>query len=304
MIDIESYILSKLPDAQPNHNGKIHTLCPFHDDNRASFSINAYDGLFICGSSSCGVRGTFPLFYKLMENKKSWKDVFEDLKQTSTDFSFDDLFHGKKSHVYSSDHVVNEFPDPVCMEPLNVVKYLADRNLGKEVIECFGLQYGKTGKYGEISLWQTIVAPVWDIDGRYRTFQLRTLSENAYVRWKNPEGSPIQDLLYGGWLITESGYLWVVEGASDTWKITSLGGQAVGLNTKEASPGQMKRLLTLCRLYKKTPVICLDSDAQIAGEKLFCEIEALGLNPKYVKLETGDPGDFTEDQFREIVRNL
>jgi DNA primase len=308
-VDISSYIISKFPDASPNHSGKIHTYCPFHNDSRPSFSINVDDGLFICGSSSCGVRGTFPLFYKLSENLSNWREVFDRLKETSTDFKFEDLFGAKKG-FRKSDKIINEFPNQACLEPLSVVKYLADRGLDENIIREFGLQYGKGGRYGEIgehkgiSLWQTIVAPVWDIDGEYRTFQLRCISEKAYVRWKNPEESPIQDLLYGGWLISEGGYLFVVEGASDTWKVASLGGQAVGLNTKEASPGQMKRLLTLCRLYHKVPVVCLDSDAWEAAQKLYYEIEAMGLGPKIVRLETGDPGDLTHDQFQQILKEL
>ena len=303
MIDKSEYILSKFPEANQTSSGKLHTYCPFHDDRKPSFSIDLEEGFFICGSSSCGVRGTFPLFYKLMENINSWKEVWDDLKSTSTDFRIDDLF--KTEEAKSSINSFVEFPSSECLEAIGDIDYLSDRQLGRNVIDSFGLMYGKVGKIGKINISGTIVCPVWDIDGSYRTFQLRCLSKNSESRWINPPGSPIQHLLYGGWSLTpDTGFLWIVEGASDVWKLFSYGIQAVGLNTKEASPSQLNKIIKSCRYLGLRPVVCLDADALIAGGKLYDELFACSLNPLFVELEgKEDPGSLSLDRLDEVWRN-
>lgn len=303
-MDKTAYILSKFPDASPNSSGQIHTRCPFHNDSRPSFSINVNEGVFICGSQRCGVRGTFPLFYKLMENISSWKEVFESLKEVSTDFDIYELLNGKKRA--GKQYSVSQFPTSDCIEPIGSIKYLTDRGLGPDVISAYSLMYGKIGEFSGVSISQTIVAPVWDIDGTYKTFQLRCLNPDRRMRWVNPAGSPIQGLLYGGWLVNKrSPYLWLVEGASDTWKMFTFGQQAVGLNTKEASPAQMNRILTLCRLYDLIPIVCLDGDAHESAKKLWAEVNAMGLNPRLILLDReDDPGSLTEDKFNSILSKV
>lgn len=303
MINKREYILSKFPDASPNMSGSIHTHCPFHDDRKPSFSIDVEEGLFICGSSKCGLRGNFPLFYKLMENIKSWRDVWEDLKSTTTDFNINDLF--KKQETKNKIQDLIEFPANECLEEIGHLDYLESRGLGRSVIDTFGLRYGKVGKVGKISLSGTLVCPVWDLDFSYRTFQLRTLLESSSSRWFNPPGSPIQHLLYGGWVVgPASGTLWIVEGASDVWKLYSYGVQSVGLNTKEASPSQLNKIIKSCKFLNLRPVVCMDGDALDAGKKLHNELDACGIYPLFVELRKDeDPGSLTVDRLTEVWRN-
>ena len=299
MIDKSEYIQSKFPNSSPNASGTIHTCCPFHDDNKPSFSIDVDEGLFICGSKSCGVRGGFPLFYKLMENIDSWKDVWEDLKSVTTNFKINDLFNKKtNSKIYK----ISEFPDETLLEPLGLVEYLKERNIGLNIIEEFGLKYGVSGKAADINISGTIVCPIWDIDGSYKTFQVRYLNPESYMRWCNPLESPIQDVLYGGWLINhEKDTLWIVEGASDVWRLRTYGIQSVGLNTKEASPAQLNKIVKLSKYMKLRPVVCLDGDAAKANKKLFNEIIASGLDPVLIKLEINeDPGGLTYERLKQL----
>lgn len=299
MVEKSEYILSKFPNCTPNSSGKIHTYCPFHDDMHPSFSIDVEAGVFVCGSSSCGVRGTFPLFYKLMENISSWKEVYAQLKETSTNFDLFSFLSGEETPQKS--FFTNDFPFGDSIEPLNSIPYLSERGIGVDTIYKYGLMYGVSGKYSGITINQSIVAPVWDIDGTYRTFQLRYLNPKSVKRWLNPAGSPIQHILYGGWSLTPGTLLFVVEGASDVWRLDSLGQQSVGLNTKEATAGQLNRLLTVSRLYKLRPVICLDGDASIAAEKLYNEVSALGLYPRKIDLNPDeDPGGLSIDRFNEL----
>ena len=308
MIDKVSYILSKFPEKAPNNKGVIHTHCPFHDDSRPSFSIDVEEGLFYCGSTACGLRGGFALFYKLMEGLVDWKQVFEDLRQVTSNYSLDDLFSDSKQ--VKKEPIINTFPSSESLEPIGSIEYLEERGISSETVDAYGLQYGKVGVYDEVSVQGSIVAPVWDVDFTYKTFQLRYLCPYWGLRWINPSGSPIQDLLYGGWLVCpEDKELWIVEGASDVWNLYELGVKAVGLNTKEASPSQMNKLVKLCKYFEMQPIVMLDGDASIpkgqkeivCSEKLFDELSASGLNPGIVKLEyEEDPGGLSYERFCEI----
>ena len=302
MINKEDYILSKFPDEYPNSSGVIHACCPFHDDDRHSFSIDIEEGLFICGSISCGVRGNFPLFYKMMENIDSWKTVFEDLRQVTTNYDVNDLFEGTSRR--SKNLSVTPFPDTSICEPIQSISYLSERGLGADVVQAFGLTYGKSGEAAGIGISKSIICPVWDIDGSYRTFQVRYLSKFSKMRWLNPPGSPVQDLLYGGWRVTpDNPYLWIVEGASDVWKLFTYGIQAVGLNTKEASSSQMNKILKLCSYFRVRPVVCLDADAYAFSEKLADELFACGVSPMLIKLEgKEDPGSLSFERLQEVWR--
>ena len=308
MIDVTSYILSKFPDKSPNASGAIHTQCPFHNDRSPSFSINIHSGLFICGSVRCGVKGNFAKFYKLMENC-SWDQVYKSLKETTTDFDVSEFLEKKKENQLKTVYR-NEFPPLQYLEDLKVVEYLRNRGLGKNVINYYDLKYGAMGEFDGINIQGSIVAPVFDLKREYRTFQVRYLHDFYKMRWGNPSNSPIQSLLYGGWLITDrTKNLYVVEGASDVWNMFNLEAQAVGLNTKTASSQQILQIEDLCKFFGLTPVVCLDGDVRQKGksnnlffdEKLFFELRALNLQPKIVELEPNeDPGNLSRERFLEI----
>lgn len=301
-MDKTAYIISKFEKA-PNGNGEIHTKCPFHDDSKPSFSIDTETGLFICRSASCGLRGNFAKFYKLTENIDNWQEVFKRLKEPSSNFDLNSLFEQKK---INREEIINPFPSEPNIEPIGRIKYLEDRQLGQEIVNRFSLVYGVTGEYSGVDIAQAIIAPVWDVDGTYKTFQVRYLTSNHKRRWINPIGSSIQNLLYGGWLITdEIPYLWIVEGASDTWKLASYGVQAVGLNTKDASPAQLNKINKLCRYLKLKPIVCLDGDAIPYSEKLFNELCAMGLTSQIIRLKfEEDPGSLSYERFCEIWQGV
>jgi hypothetical protein len=130
----------------------------------------------------------------------------------------------------------------------------------------------------------------------------------------NPQGSPIQDLLYGGWMVCpEDQHFWIVEGASDTWRMYSFGQRAVGLNTKEASFAQRNKIAKLATYFKLQPIVMLDGDASVPrgvkqinyAEKIFHELSALNLNPGIVYLNyEEDPGGLTYERFSDICQNI
>lgn len=314
VLDARDYILSRLPGTKFNSSGQIHTRCPFHDDNSPSFSIRE-DGVFVCGSPKCGIRGSFAYFYKLMEKIESWAQVYRDLRMNQVTPDLEVLFAEKKRDTKK--YWVSPFPQPPMVEPIRSIKYLLDRGLGLEIVARFGLLYGVGGDCAGISITDAIVAPVYDLNGSYITFQVRYLSPSAPRRWQMPSGSAAQNVLYGGWLIDGTAVskdLWIVEGASDVWNMVRLGVHSVGLFTNKASAAQLNRIRDLCSKYDLRPIVCMDGDACFVGKegravdmgaKVAAELSAYGLNVRtaYLRKEE-DPGNLTEVRLREVYSEM
>jgi len=303
------YILSKFPDKSPNSKGEIHTRCPFHDDSSPSFSINVDTGLFVCGSPRCSISGSFPYFYKLCEGIESWAQVYRDLRVTDVTPDIESLLVQKKGG--KKRYWISPFPQPPQVEPVVSVQYLLDRGLGADIIAQFGILYGRIGDCAGIKIENSLVVPVFDLNGSYLTFQVRYLTPKAKPRWRAPSGSPLQNVLYGGWLVDDStDEVWVVEGPSDVWNLHLHGVQAVGLFTKAASSAQLNRLKDLCRRNGLRPVVCMDGDAVVQkkygevvdyGQRISDELFALGLDPILLHLDKEeDPGMLSVSRIHEV----
>jgi len=209
---------------------------------------------------------------------------------------------------------ISAWPHPDQVESVRSIQYLTERGITSDIIERYGLVYGISGDCTGVSIADSLVIPVYDLNGVFVTFQVRYLAKGAPLRWRMPSGSPAQNVLYGGWLVQgEPSELWIVEGASDVWTMALLGCQSVGLFTKETSAAQLNRLRDLCVSNELTPVICMDGDAVTRknglvtvdyGLRIHNELCAFGLDPVLVHLnETEDPGGLTEERFQEIRRN-
>lgn len=312
-MDIRTYILNAFPGKSFSSSGKINACCPFHDDSHPSFSINE-KGQFICGSQSCGVRGGFALFYKLTENIDNWKQVYEDIKEgeLNPEFNTKSLFSTDSAAKTAN---TNTFPDASCYEPLGELEYLTKRgfttNDMQRLYQAYSLLYGTDGKHEGVYLQDTIIAPIFNLKGEYQTFQVRYLNPNSKMRWNNPEGSPLQDLLYGGWLVnSQTSALWVVEGASDVWNLFKMGHTAVGLFTKEATASQLQDLLTLGRKYDPDFIIALDGDTHNQDRgfgrdypaKIHKELLAFGLRSKIIYLRgEEDAGSLSREQVERYL---
>jgi DNA primase len=305
MIDKRSYILKKLPDGKISGSDNISCRCPFHNDSRPSFSISLETGLFICRSASCGLKGGFNKFYKLMEGIP-WSRVKEELNTADLNIDLLDFVLEKdKTLKKKKVHVINDFPnEPHVIDIPDKNEYMSSRGLGKEIIEQFGLRFGLYGTFDNLSIANSIVVPIFELDGSYQTYQLRYLG-GGEQRWVNPSNSSIHDLLYNGWNNFSKGYCWVVEGASDVWNLTRLGQQAIGLFTKKCSSAQYNRLLTLVEFYEIIPIVCMDGDATKAGETLYSDLIASGVDCRIVYLEKDeDPGMLSAERLNSLTEVL
>ena len=305
MIDVEDYLLAKFPGKRFNAAGNLHANCPFHDDSTKSFSITR-NGMFICGSTKCGLRGNFAYFYKLSENV-TWAQVQGDLKVVAPrdNLNIAQLF-SRDADV--PDDVVNAWPTNV--EAIESLEYFEHRGFSPQeitdVCATYGLGYGVGGYHEGVDIEGTIVCPVYDTQGTYRTFQVRYLDADKWQRWKNPLNSPLQDLLYGGWRIPlGEKQVWIVEGASDVWNLSRFGFSAVAVFTKEATFAQMKTLYEMGTHMGLHYLVCLDGDAHSQHKafgkdycaKLNSELVAYGLSSSIIYLDAQeDPGGLTEQR--------
>lgn len=256
------------------------------------------------------------LLYKMLEGINNWKDVYERLKSSRIEVDVDKLL-GVQEEIERQD-IVNTWLSDDILTDIQDCAYLTSRGLGQQVIDQFSLKYVTGGFLGDgrkkISLRDSIAVPIYEVDGTYKTFQIRFVNPISKMRWTTPPHSPVQNLLYGGWLVNErTPDLWIVEGASDVWRMSTFNEQAVGLFTKEASASQYNKIYYLCKLYGLRPVVLLDGDVRIGEKfgkvdyvkKLFCELDAFGLDPQVVRLELEeDPGSLSEERFQEIKQQL
>jgi DNA primase len=307
MLDSRSYILEKLQGSDFNDRGRLHTRCPFHEgDNHPSFSITD-KGLFICGSPKCGVRGNFFQFYKFMEGLSSWAEVHDRLKQNKPKVSTTiEALLGVQPRSRKRELTLNAFPVAPFVQPLGEVSYLQERGLSNDLMAYFGVSYGNGGVYDGVNLKHTLVFPIYDCNGDYYTFQARVLRGSSPTRWEHPRGSCSSYLLYAGWLVDgRSRDLWVVEGASDVWRLASYGVQAVGLFTKEASTRQLNLIVSLCRAFKLRPIVCMDGDVPDAGDAIYRDLYVSGLSPQLVYLRVDeDPGGLGQLRFMEVCNEM
>jgi len=309
MIDIQEYITSQFPGKRFNSAGNLHANCPFHDDATKSFSINR-KGMFICGSTKCGVRGNFAYFYKLSENI-TWKQVQDALKIVAPKDNLDMATLFDREDL-AREQIVNSWPPNT--EPLGDLDYFEHRGFSSQEVDSlsakFGLRYGVEGYHEGVDIEATIVVPVYDTQGTYRTFQVRYLDPARQARWKNPLNSPLQDLLYGGWCVpTGENTVWVVEGASDTWNLARFGYTAVGLFTKEATCAQMTDLYAMGTQMGLHFIVCLDGDAHSQHKthgkdycaKMHAELRAYGLPSSIIYLDAHeDPGSLSEQRVQAL----
>jgi hypothetical protein len=264
------------------------------------------------------VKGGFPYFYKLTKKIESWAQVYRELNITSVTPDLEELFEVKDTH-HKKQYWLSAFPSPGQVQLIHSIKYLVDREIPPSVVEFYGLLYGVQGYAGGhatspgISVADTIIAPVYDLNGAYVTFQVRYLSGNPKPRWRMPAGSAAQNILYGGWTVSSrTKYLWIVEGASDVWKMASYGRQAVGLFTSMASTPQLNRLRDLCISQRLEPVVCLDGDTVYVnrqgktidkGRDVFDELVAYGLDSHLIHLDKPeDPGSLSLERLEQLER--
>jgi len=177
-------------------------------------------------------------------------------------------------------------------------EYLHKRNFDPEKLERKFelLGTGNIGKYKN-----RILAPI-----RYKTklisYQTRDITDKHPAKYmaceQTKEVYPHKDILYGIDHCNRPNIV-LVEGISDVWR---LGYGAAGFSGIDFSTKQM---LLISKKYKEVFIFFDDEDtAQSRAERLFYELQAMGLTCENIINDGGDPGDLTDEEADEFMKGL
>ena len=221
---------------------EVSILCPFHDDNSESCSINLDKGVWIC-FAGCG-QGSLKSF---IQEYKDW-----DFKQVNQYLvSYKDT-HSKR--LFIEPPIVEEGPLPEVNVPFKlgmVPKWIFDRGFDKQSMKKW--LCGITPANG-------LIIPVKDIN--FRTVGWITRQEKQIPKYLYSKGLKKSHILFGQPYIRDCEYVCVTEGPLDAMWLNQLGFPAVALLGMSMSEKQKDLILTL---PTKEIILCLDNDE--AGQR-------------------------------------
>ena len=221
---------------------EVSILCPFHDDNSESCSINLDKGVWIC-FAGCG-QGSLKSF---IQEYKDW-----DFKQVNQYFvSYKDT-HSKR--LFIEPPIVEEGPLPEVNVPFKlgmVPKWIFDRGFDKQSMKKW---------LCGISPANGLIIPVKDIN--FRTVGWITRQEKQIPKYLYSKGLKKSHILFGQPYIRDCEYVCVTEGPLDAMWLNQLGFSAVALLGMSMSEKQKDLILTL---PTKEIILCLDNDE--AGQR-------------------------------------
>jgi len=241
MIDWTQALLNLGIDV-PVGSDEISILCPFHDDNSESCSINLDKGVWIC-FAGCG-QGSLKSF---IQEYKDWN--FKQVNQYLVGYKDT---HSKR--LFIEPPLVEEGPLPEVNVPFKlgmVPKWIFDRGFDKQSMKKW--LCGITPANG-------LIIPVKDIN--FRTVGWITRQEKQIPKYLYSKGLKKSHILFGQPYIRDCEYVCVTEGPLDAMWLNQLGFPAVALLGMSMSEKQKDLILTL---PTKEIILCLDNDE--AGQR-------------------------------------
>jgi hypothetical protein len=288
--------------------GEYRGHCPFHPGGDYDcFAINVETGQWLCRASSCGLRGSFPLFYKLLEGIQSWKEVQSKLGLHRPLKSYAELldFQTKLSAVRVSEVRYQELPVtqvPVTAE--NFPPYLRyERRYDETLLNLgFDLRIGTSG-----SVLNRLVIPFYDMDNRLCTWTARSMDPNNSLRYTFPEGATTDQFLFGLHRLNQVDKLrriFLVEGQFDVFRLATFGEVALGISTAKLSNAQVLLLKKVFDLFCVPVWVCLDATAQVSARNVWLELRSVGVKSKQVDISefAKDPDELTFERFKQFTR--
>lgn len=182
-------------------------LCPFHDDQKASISVDLKTGKWYCFAEDEG--GNFVTFYAKLYNvntKEAYRQILEKYGAWTTT-------EQKKTLRTNTD-----------LKPYTVDQYSMDKNLPTEWLDQDCMVQTKKDKNGILY----VCIPYFNIDREQVVYRKRYAEKN--FRWER--GKMRNLCMYGLWKmksIHNDGYVILVEGESDSQTLWYMGISALGI---------------------------------------------------------------------------
>lgn len=193
---------------------ELSAKCPFHDDQRASMSINIQTGLWYC--HACGEGGTPQTFlekYAHMSPEEARRHIF-----------------GEKSYGGQGRQ----------RKGLTLAEYARLKKLPEEFLGKLGL---KNGRY-------CVQIPYFDESGKVIATRQRYIGGGAGPKFTWIKGSKVHP--YGLWRLEEArkaGYIVLVEGESDAQTLWYYGIPALGIPGASTFQPEWSQYLTGLKVY-------------------------------------------------------
>ena len=213
----------------PLDKDQFSILCPFHDDQRSSCSINVEKEAWIC-FAGCGA-GPLQAFLKRLGYDI---DVEYDLNL------FDEFYKVEEETD------LEEISLPETFIADSYPNWIFDRGFDEEILFRWGCG---TNKYDDL------IIPIYDKGSRLVGWVARRM--NATPKYMYSYGLKKSALLFGGNRIKKSDYVCIVEGTLDAMWLDKYGHSSVALLGAHLSRKQEELLVNL---PTDELVLCLDND--------------------------------------------
>jgi hypothetical protein len=301
-LNIEEYLQQRpeLGLRPEGTRGEWRGSCPFHSGGSGgkNFAINVHTGQFLCRASSvesnCGIRGSFPLFYKLVEGIASWAEVKKRLHRDVPIKNWDEFLGLLQKGDRELGVNYQELPsdaEQYRVTPAAFPYYLQSRGYDARLCDYgFDLRVAFAGEFqGRLLL------PFFDLEGRLLTFTARAMDDYIQPRYRFPSGATSDAFLFGVHRLASAArvtVIWVVEGQFDVIHLAWLGEYAVALSTGTMSSRQALDIRRLFDLFRCPVLVCLDKNTHVKGKTIWAELRAMGVDARFVDISNvaKDPG--------------
>ena len=221
------------------HTEQFNILCPFHDDNRQSCSINIEQGVWIC-FAGCGQGSLKSFIWKL--SGKSWSEIQEEFEVPDLGFDFD-------FNSFAEDSIENGEKDLPSYDgeltPIKSDHWIFKRGFTIETLERWNCRE---------NIYRDLVIPV---ENKETTLGWITRRIQATPKYLFSKGFQKSKTLFGLKYLGDVNTLFVVEGALDAMWLDQHGYPSVAVLGASVSQTQIDLIGT----YNPSEVVlCLDSD--------------------------------------------
>jgi DNA primase len=291
LVDVEEYLDAL--DIEYSHPGSKNTgqnsisiQCPWCDDGSYHLGIELDRKFFNCWK--CTKSGSLIKLAMKLEDCP-YHAAVEHLQEFMTASTISE--GDNDSQVTQSVREVELVGVNTLLEPHQ--KYLESRNFDPEYI----FQKYSLNCVGPIGRWSHSLIIPYLKNGRVITFCAADITRTSDKKYKYLPNElsivPIGQTLYNIDRAIDTAL--VVEGATDTWR---MGDGAVGLGRKKYTSWQVKRLAKFKRVF-----IMLDSDATEMATDLANDV-GMFTEVVLLELESGDPADLSNDDVKEIRKDI
>lgn len=287
----------------------VYAPCPIHGgDRQDAWSWHLELGLYQCFSRGCheefgkdifglvrGVKGmSFPEAVQFVKSFCNLTDV--DLKE---------VIERKKNKQFvdkikRQERALVVYPEEA-LSQLEYSDYLETRGFTRELVERYQVGLGKT-PYKK--MYNRVVFPIRDIEGRIVGFTGRDVTGKALIKWSHSDGFDREGNLFNidkaKTYIRETGTAILTEGPLDVLRLEQAGNHnGVAILGRLVSNGQLGLLM---RAGATRLIIALDDDpAGITGMEKSKKLAEAFFDVRTINVGGGrDVGDLSVEEIREI----